>query len=225
MTAYHEHNAEALRPKILAQLAAGGRLALISDAGTPLISDPGFKLVGAAIAQGSNVVPVPGASALLAALVVAGLPTDRFFFQGFLPARRAARRAVLAEIAAVPSTLVLYEAPHRLEEALSDAADVLGDRQAAVCRELTKRFEETVRGSLPELVRVFAGRGAPKGEIVLVIGPPSAEAAEVDDATLTAAFAAAAASMPPRQAARFVAAQFGLDANEVYRRVARKDEG
>jgi 16S rRNA (cytidine1402-2'-O)-methyltransferase len=153
------------------------------------------------------------------------LPTDRFFFQGFLPAKRAARRSSLAEIASIPATLVIYEAPHRLEETLGDAADVLGERQAAVCRELTKRFEETVRGTLPELVRSFAERGPPKGEIVLVIGPPSQHAVEVDDQTLADAFAQAAASMPPRQAARFVAARFNLDANDVYRRVARKSEG
>nr|WP_322100058.1 16S rRNA (cytidine(1402)-2'-O)-methyltransferase [Geminicoccus roseus] len=223
MQPYHEHNAEALRPRILARLAEGARLALISDAGTPLVSDPGFKLVGAAIAQGSNVVPVPGASALLAALVVAGLPTDRFFFQGFLPPRSAARRAVLAEIAPVPGTLVIYEAPHRVAETLEDAAEVLGGRQAAVCRELTKRFEETVRGTLPELARHYAEQGAPRGEIVLVVGPPPTGPVAVDDATLAAAFAEAAASMAPRQAARFVAARFNLDANEVYRRVARRD--
>ncbi|HWL71387.1 MAG TPA: 16S rRNA (cytidine(1402)-2'-O)-methyltransferase [Geminicoccus sp.] len=220
---YHEHNAETVRPRVLAELAAGARLALISDAGTPLVSDPGFKLVGAAIAQGSSVWPIPGASALLAALVVAGLPTDRFFFQGFLPAKAAARRSALAELAAVPATLVVYEAPHRLAEALADAAEVLGARPAAVCRELTKRFEETVRGTLPELAEHFAGQGAPRGEIVLVIGPPAAQPVEVDDATLAAAFAEAAASMAPRQAARFVAARFNLDANAVYRRVARKD--
>jgi 16S rRNA (cytidine1402-2'-O)-methyltransferase len=224
MQPYHEHNAEALRPRILARLAEGGRLALISDAGTPLVSDPGFKLVAAAIAQGSPVVPVPGASALLAALVVAGLPTDRFFFQGFLPPKSGARRTVLAEIAPVPSTLVIYEAPHRLAETLADAAEVLGERPAAVCRELTKRFEETVRGSLPELARLYAERGAPKGEIVLVVGPPGQTPVAVDDASLAAAFAEASATMPPRRAARFVAARFNLDANEVYRRVARKDE-
>ena len=225
MQAYHEHNAEALRPRILEQLASSGRLALISDAGTPLISDPGFKLVKAAIAQGSSVVPVPGASALLAALVTAGLPTDRFFFQGFLPAKSAARRDVLAELAAVPGTLVIYEAPHRLNETLLDAVDVLGDRPAAVCRELTKRFEETVRGNLLELAGRFDERHPPRGEIVLVIGPRTTAAAIVDDATLTMAFAEAAASMPPRQAARFVAARYDLEANDVYRRVARKDGG
>ena len=225
MQAYHEHNAHALRPRILEQLAGSARLALISDAGTPLVSDPGYKLVQAAIAQGGNVVPIPGPSALLAALVAAGLPTDRFFFQGFLPAKSAARRSTLAELAAIPATLVIYEAPHRLCETLADAADVLGDRQAAVCRELTKRFEETKRGSLADLDAHFAQRAQVKGEIVVVIGPRAGPAVDIDDAALSAAFAEAAATMPPRQAARFVAARFDLEANDVYRRVARKGDG
>lgn len=222
MLAYHEHSAEALRPRLLRELADGARLALVSDAGTPLISDPGFKLARDAIAQGSRVVPIPGASAILAALVVAGLPTDRYFFQGFLPAKAAARRGVMAELAAIPATLVIYEAPHRLVEMLADAADVLGDRPAAVARELTKKFEETVRGGLVELAARYAASGPPKGEIVVVIGPPPDGPAEVDDATLSAAYAEAAARLPPRRAAAEVAARLGLEANEVYRRAARK---
>jgi len=178
---YHEHNAAAARPKILARLAAGEAVALVSDAGTPLISDPGYKLVREAAAAGHAVVAVPGASSVLTALAVAGLPTDRFFFEGFLPPRPAARRARLAEIARIPATLVLFESGPRLAEALSDLADVLGPRQAAICRELTKLHEEVARETLPALAARYARGGETRGEFVLVIAPPSEDAPSLDD--------------------------------------------
>jgi 16S rRNA (cytidine1402-2'-O)-methyltransferase len=174
LIAYHEHNAAAVRPHILARLAEGAALALISDAGTPLVSDPGYKLVAEALEAGVAVTSVPGPSAVLAALVVAGLPTDRFFFEGFLPPKSAARRARINELALVPATLVFFESPRRLAETLTDLGAELGDRPAAVARELTKLYETTRRGTLSELAEHFAREGPPKGEIVVLVGPPAA---------------------------------------------------
>ncbi|WP_119422879.1 16S rRNA (cytidine(1402)-2'-O)-methyltransferase [Desertibaculum subflavum] len=211
---YHEHNAEAARPKLLARLAEGGKLALVSDAGTPLVSDPGYKLVRAALAQGSAVVPIPGASAVTAALSVAGLPTDRFLFLGFLPPKAAARRQAIAEIAAVRASLVLLEAPHRLAETLADLAELLGPRAAAVARELTKLHEEVRRGTLDELARHYAGAGAPKGEITLVIAPPEQGVAPALDAE--ALLARALETMSPAEAAKAVAAATGRPKREIY---------
>jgi 16S rRNA (cytidine1402-2'-O)-methyltransferase len=185
--AYHEHNAEMARGEILAALAAGESVALISDAGTPLVSDPGFKLARAAIEAGHRVFPIPGASALLAGLVVSGLPSDRFLFAGFLPAKQGARRTVLAELADVDATLIVYESGPRLAESLADMAEMLGARPAAVARELTKLFEETRRGTLAELAAHYAKAGAPKGEIVVIIGPPAET--DVSDEALDALLA------------------------------------
>ena len=151
----------------------GAALALVSDAGTPLVSDPGFKLVSEALAQGTQVTSVPGASAVLAALVVAGLPTDRFFFEGFLPQKQGARRTRIAELAAIPGTLVFFESPRRLADMLADLAAVLGTRQTAIARELTKHFETVRRGALPELARALANEEPPKGEIVVLVAPPA----------------------------------------------------
>ena len=159
---YHEHNAAAARPEVLAWLRAGLSVALVSDAGTPAVSDPGFKLVREAAAQGSAVYPVPGPSATLAALIASGLPTDRFMFQGFLPPRTAGRRRVLEELAPVPATLILFELAQRLAEMLADAASVLGPREASVARELTKLHEEHRRGRLPELAAAYAASGPPR---------------------------------------------------------------
>ena len=170
LIAYHEHNAAEMRPKIIARLKEGQALALISDAGTPLVSDPGYRLVEAVLAEGFNVVPVPGPSAVLAALVAAGLPTDRFFFEGFLPPKSAARRERLAALAAFPATLVFFESPHRLVDMLRDALETLGDRTAAVARELTKLYETVRRGTLQELMSEFEAASRPKGEIVVLIG-------------------------------------------------------
>ena len=172
LTPYHDHNAAVARPKLMARLAAGAAIALVSDAGTPLISDPGYKLVRAAREAGHGVTAVPGSSAVMAALAVAGLATDRFFFEGFLPAKSGARRARIAEIAAIPATLVLFETGPRLAAALADLAAAFGSREAAICRELTKLYEEVRRADLATLARDYADRDAPRGEIVIVIGPP-----------------------------------------------------
>ncbi|MBI4275039.1 MAG: 16S rRNA (cytidine(1402)-2'-O)-methyltransferase [Rhizobiales bacterium] len=172
VTPYHEHNAATARPKLLAALAAGKAVALVSDAGTPLISDPGYKLVREATAAGRAVVPVPGASAVLAALTVAGQPTDRFFFAGFLPAKAAQRRARIAEVARIPATVVLFETGPRLAATLVDLNNILGAREAAICRELTKLHEEVRRGMLSDLVARYTNAAAPKGEIVVIVAPP-----------------------------------------------------
>jgi len=173
LTPYHDHNAAKSRPLLLRRLAEGAAIALVSDAGTPLISDPGFKLVRAAHEAGHAVTPIPGASALLAALNVAGLPTDQFFFAGFLPPKQAARRFRIAELARVNATLVLYETGPRLAATLADLADGLGSREAAICRELTKLHEETRRGDLAALAQSYEGH-EPRGEIVVVIASPGA---------------------------------------------------
>lgn len=172
---YHEHNAEQARPKILARLQEGASIALISDAGTPLISDPGFKLVRDAAAAGHAVMALPGPSAVLAALAVAALPTDRFFFEGFLPSRPMARRARLAELAGIDATLVMFDSGHRVQETLRDLAGIMGARAAAVCRELTKLHEDVRRGTLPDLAAA-ADALETRGEFVLVVGPPAADA-------------------------------------------------
>src|SRR4051794_351717 len=182
LVAYHEHSNDAVRERMLHRVREGQALALVSDAGTPLVSDPGYKLVQAAIAEGLPVTPIPGPSAILTALVVSGLPTDRFFFEGFLPPRSAARKTRLAEVAKIPGTLMLFEAPHRLPEMLADAAEILGERPAVMARELTKMFETVRRGTLPELAEYFAAEGPPKGEIVVLIGelPEGAGGVEAD---------------------------------------------
>ena len=180
---YHEHNAAAARPKILARLAQGGSIALVSDAGTPLISDPGFKLVREACAAGHAVFALPGPSSVLTALSVAALPTDRFFFEGFLPPKEAARRARLAELARIHATLVLFESGNRVEATLRDLAAAMGSREAAICRELTKLHEEVLRGALIELA-ANAERLETRGEFVLVIGPPAAGADVFNDEAL-----------------------------------------
>jgi len=173
LTPYHDHNAATARPKLLRRLAEGAAVALVSDAGTPLVSDPGFKLVRAAQEAGYTVTALPGASAALAALSVAGLPTDQFFFAGFLPPKQAARRARIAELARIPATLVLFETAPRIAATLADLASGLGDREAALCRELTKIHEEIRRGNLMALARDYFGSEV-RGEIVLVIAPPTA---------------------------------------------------
>ena len=211
---YHEHNAVRERPRLLAMLRGGMRLALVSDAGTPLISDPGYKLVEEAIAEGIKVIPIPGASAILSALVAAGLPTDTFLFLGFLPHKAGARRNRLADFRTVPATLVAYESPHRAAETLADMAEVLGaNRPAALCRELTKRFEEVRRGSLSELA-AGAEADPPRGEIVLVVGPPLGEMAAEDD--LEALLSAALETQGTGQAAAEVAKATGRPRKEVY---------
>ena len=175
LTPYHEHNAAAARPKILQRIAQGGSVALVSDAGTPLISDPGFKLVREACAAGHAVIALPGPSSVLASLSVAALPTDRFFFEGFLPAKEAARRARIAELARIDATLVLFESGNRVQDVLRDLAGPMGAREAAICRELTKLHEDVSRATLTELAG-RADRLETRGEFVIVIGPPAPDA-------------------------------------------------
>ena len=184
LTPYHEHNAAEARPKLLARLGDGQAIALVSDAGTPLISDPGYKLVRAVTDAGHSVSALPGASAVLAALGVAGLPTDRFFFEGFLPPKQAARQKRIALLSAIPATLVLFESGPRITLALADLASGFGGRAAALCRELTKLHEEITRDSLDELARIYAGGAETRGEFVIVIAPPADDepnAGEIDD--------------------------------------------
>jgi 16S rRNA (cytidine1402-2'-O)-methyltransferase len=218
LIAYHEHNAHIVRPQILARLKEGAALALVSDAGTPLVSDPGFKLVAEAVSSGIPVTSVPGASAVLAALVVAGLPTDRFFFEGFLPPKSAARRARLAELAAVPGTLVFFESARRVAETLADCAAVLGARDAAMARELTKHFETVRRGPLEDLAREIADGEPPRGEIVVLIGPPGESAAEISEATLDDRIRAALESNSVKDAAAIVSGETGQPRRKVYAR-------
>ncbi len=213
---YHDHNGASARPKLLARLAAGDKVALISDAGTPLVSDPGFKLVVEAAAEGHTVHPLPGASALLAALVAAGLPTDCFLFDGFLPPKAGQRKNRITALAQVPATLVFYESGPRLAESLADLGAVLGPRRAAVCRELTKAFEEVRRDTLPMLAAHYASADAPKGEIVLVVGPPLEEAAG-DDA-VDSALARALDEASLKDAVAAVASMTGRPKREVYAR-------
>ena len=216
LIAYNDHNADKVRPTLLDALRQGKAVALVSDAGTPLVSDPGYKLVRDVAAAGLAVTAAPGPSALLTALVLAGLPTDRFLFAGFLPPKSGARRTALGELAAVPATLVFYESGPRLAASLADMAAVLGDRPAAVARELTKLFEEVRRDPLSALAAHYAEAGPPKGEIVVVVGAPAAQAASAD--TLDAALRRALADNSTRDAAALVAGETGLPRKQVYAR-------
>lgn len=220
--AYHEHNADTVGPKLIARLEAGESVALVSDAGTPLVSDPGYRLAQTAIEAGLRVIPIPGASAPLAALVASGLSNEAFLFAGFLPQKDKARRDRLAEFAATQATLMFFESPNRIAATLASAADVLGpDRKAAVCRELTKTFEEVRRGSLSELAAHYGEAGA-KGEIVLVIGPGGKTApAEAD---VDAILADLAPRLPTAKAAAEAARLTGLPRHDLYQRLlAMKD--
>lgn len=215
MIPYHDHNAEGMRPGLIARMTTEA-IALVSDAGTPLISDPGYKLVRDARAAGRTVVTIPGPCAAVAALTLAGLPTDRFLFCGFLPSKAKARADAIAEIAAIRATLVLYESGPRLSVCLSALADGLGDRDAAVTREITKRYEEAVTGTLTHLAGRYAD-APPKGEIVIVVAPPG-EAPPPDAADAEAALAEALTRLPVAKAAGEVARAFGLDRKELYAR-------
>lgn len=210
---YHEHNAAAERPRILAALAQGRRIAMITDAGTPLISDPGYKIVREAIEQGARIEALPGASAVLTGLTAAGLPTDCFLFAGFLPPKDQARRARLAELADVPGTLVFFESPARLPAALAAMADAFQTREVAVARELTKRFEEVRRGTAAALA-AWAEANRVKGEIVIVVGPAAAK--DVTDADITAGLDKALQDMSLRDAARAVADDLNVARSRVY---------
>jgi 16S rRNA (cytidine1402-2'-O)-methyltransferase len=217
LTPYHDHNATAARPRLLQRLAEGAAIALVSDAGTPLVSDPGYKLVRAVQEAGYSVTSLPGPSAPLAALAVAGLPTDQFFFAGFLPPKQTARRARIAELARIPATLVFFETGPRVAATLADLAAGLGLREAALCRELTKLHEEVRRGDLETLARTYAAGGELRGEIVLVIAPPAAqEQPNADDAETLLRQALARVSL--KDAVGEVALATGLSRRDLYQR-------
>jgi len=218
---YHEHNAAKMRPVLLDRLQRGQIVALVSDAGTPLISDPGYKLVRDAIDTDFPVTALPGASAPLAALAAAGLPTDRFLFAGFLPSRSVSRRNALTSTESVAATLIFFESPRRLADSLKDMHDVLGPREAVVARELTKRFEEFRRGTLESLAEHYTAAGAPKGEVVVLVGPPGAMATETED--LDSLLLQALGSMTVRDAAATVSAATGRPRREVYTRALELD--
>ena len=222
---YHEHNAALARPKILERLAQGASIALVSDAGTPLISDPGFKLVREVCAAGHQVIALPGPSSVLAALAVAALPTDRFFFEGFLPHKETARRARLTELARIDATLVMFESGNRVEDTLRDLADIMGARDAAICRELTKLHEEVRRASLPELAK-SAGALETRGEFVLVIGPPAANAGIMAESDLDELLRSALKRDSVKDAVAHAVELSGRPRREIYARaleLARQD--
>lgn len=214
MLPYHDHNGAEMRPKILGLLAEGKSVAYASEAGTPLVADPGFQLAREAIAAGLTVLAAPGASALLCALTVAGLPSDRFLFAGFLPPKSQARKTTLRELAGVPASLIFYESPNRVSATLADMAEVLGPgRQAALCRELTKKFEEVLRGTLNELAQALKETDV-KGEIVLIVDRAAERQATPDE--IEAALRNALLTLSSKDAATAVANAFGLPRRDVY---------
>lgn len=221
MIPYHDHSTESVRAGLIARMGTEA-VALVSDAGTPLISDPGYKLVRDARAAGHAVVTIPGPSAAISALTLAGLPTDRFLFMGFLPSKAQARATTIAEVAGIRATLIFYESGPRLSAALAALADGLGDREAAVAREITKKFEECVTGTLSTLATRYA-EAPPKGEIVVVVAPPG-DAPPPSDADADAALAEALTRLPASRAAGEVAKKYGLDRKALYTRaMAMKD--
>ena len=223
LAAYNDHNAARERPRLLGRLRDGARIALVSDAGTPLVSDPGFKLVREAIQEGLSVHAIPGASAALTGLVLSGLPSDRFLFAGFLPSKTGERQAVLQELKSVHATLIFFESGPRLAESLKDMAQVLGVRNGAVTREMTKLFEEVRRGTLTDLARAYEKEAAPKGEVTLLVSPPLA--AEIDFAAMDAALTAALAFMPLKPASEMIADLTGVSRKTVYTRGLAKKNG
>jgi 16S rRNA (cytidine1402-2'-O)-methyltransferase len=224
LTSYHEHNERERARELVELLEAGTDVAIVSDAGTPGINDPGFRLVQESAARGLRVVPVPGPTAFVAALVASGLPTDQFYFGGFLPARSSQRRARLSEVCNLSSTLIFYEAPHRIHEALMDAREILGEREGAVARELTKMHEEILRGRLSELAEHFAAEDSARGEMVLLIDrhPIGEHLPENNSAEMIAARVAALEQegLSARDALKRAARELGLNRSEAYRRLA-----
>lgn len=224
LLSYHEHNAEKVRPGLIKRLKDGERVAMVSDAGTPLVSDPGYKLIRDCLDEGVAFTTLPGPSAVLASLVLSGLPTDRFLFAGFPPSKGGARRRFMEQVAGVPATLIFLESAKRLGASLADMAAVLGDREAAVARELTKKFEEVRRGSLADLAVHYAEAGPPKGEVSVVVGPPP-EAAAVTEEDLDELLRAALKSQSIKDAAAGVAAATGLPKRRVYARALELKDG
>jgi 16S rRNA (cytidine1402-2'-O)-methyltransferase len=216
--AYHEHNADDVGPKLIAALAQGKSVALVSDAGTPLVSDPGYRLVKEAVAAGYRVIPVPGPSSTITALSASGLPSDSFYFAGFLPQKEKARRDRLEAVKSIPGTLIFFESPHRLPSSLADMAAVLGDREASVCRELTKAFEEFRRGTLGELAGHYAENDNVKGEIVICVAPPDKETAP-EGQDLDDLLGLLLQEMTVSRAAAEAARQTGLPKKDLYQRL------
>lgn len=224
---YHEHNAAEAGPKLIAALLAGRSVALVSDAGTPLVSDPGFRLVGEAREAGIKVVPVPGASAVLAALAASGLPTDAFMFCGFLPSKHGQRQSKLESLKAVDATLVFYESPNRTAATLSEMATVFGgERQGALCRELTKAYETIVTAPLADLARQFDGEDRIRGEVVLLVGPPSGETGPQSAEYIDRLLLSLAQELPPSKAAGEAARMTGGQKSVLYQRLMQlKEQG
>ena len=220
VSAYNDHNGARERPQLIARLRHGARIALVSDAGTPLVSDPGYKLVREALAEGIPVHAIPGASATLTALALAGLPTDRFLFAGFLPNKPGERGSLLDELKAIRTTLIFFESAQRLAGSLAQMADVLGDRAVAVTRELTKLHEEVRRGTLPILAAQYAEEAPPRGEVTIVIGPAAEAGADV--ARIDALLDHALPFMPVKAASEMIAQALGINRKEVYERALAK---
>jgi 16S rRNA (cytidine1402-2'-O)-methyltransferase len=220
LTAYNDHNGARERPRLIARLKHGGRIALVSDAGTPLVSDPGYKLVREALAEGIPVHAIPGASATLTALALAGLPTDRFLFAGFLPNKGGERATVLAGLKPIRATLIFFESAQRLAESLAQMYAVLGDRAVAVTRELTKLHEEVRRGTLAILAPRYAEEPPPRGEVTILVGPPPE--GETDFARVDALLGHALPFMPVKAAAAMIAEALGINRKEVYERALEK---
>ena len=225
LMAYHEHNAAKVRPTILRALGEGQSIALVSDAGMPLVSDPGYRLVADCVANAIPVTAIPGASAVLTALALSGLPTDRFVFLGFLPTKSGERKKLLAEFMNVKATFIAFESPHRIVDALVDVAGVLNNARVAVTRELTKLHEEVLRGTALEVRDTLSARPSVKGEITLVIAPPEQNSSQASDEDIEEAIDDALKSMPAAKAAADIAKRFDLAKKDIYSRIlARKDE-
>lgn len=224
LTPYHEHNADSARPKLIEKMKHGVNIALVSDAGTPLISDPGYKLVRDCYEAGVPVTTVPGANAVLSALQLSGLPSNAFYFAGFLPSKSGGRRQALTALKQVSATLIIYETPNRLEEALGDILEILGDRLMAVVREITKKFEEVRRGKVSELIAHYQGEGAPKGELVLVINR-AADTSDWTDEALDALIQETLASQSARDTVDKVSRLTGLPRKQIYKRVLAVQDG
>jgi 16S rRNA (cytidine1402-2'-O)-methyltransferase len=222
MKPYHEHNAEKVRPAIIAALQSGGAYALVSDAGVPLVSDPGYRLVKSCIENDVAVTALPGASAVLTALALSGLPTDCFTFIGFLPQRQKARHDLLMQFKAISSTLIAFESPHRIVDALSDISMALGDRRVAVARELTKLHEEVLRGTAEEVRHILAARESVKGEICLVIAPPEETSDMANEDDIERAITVALSENPASKAAALVAKTLGMPKEDIYARILKR---
>ena len=214
---YHEYNADKMRPVLLEKLSAGENIALVSDAGTPLISDPGYRLVRDVLDAGFTVIPLPGANAVLPALQLSGLASDRFLFNGFLPSKKSARRTELETLKNVPATLIFYESPHRVIDTLTDILDVLGNRPLALVRELTKKFEESRRGLASELLAYYQENGEPKGEVVLIVSRPDENISKIQFDVNRLLKEALENCTSVRDAVDAVTAKTGLDRRQIYK--------